>query len=47
MNKPLRILGMAGSLRRGSYNRAMLRPTVNQPEVMTAQATDQFDAQGQ
>jgi len=85
MSKPVHILGIAGSLRRDSYNRATLRAAtelvpegatieifeldgaiataraqyhlrqmmvflnmfpVNQPEVMIANASERFDAQG-
>ncbi len=38
MNKPIRILGIAGSLRKGSYNRAALRAAVElAPEGVTVE----------
>ena len=41
MTRPLRILGFAGSLRRGSYNRALLRASQElAPEGMAIEAFD-------
>jgi chromate reductase len=40
MNKPTRILGIAGSLRRESYNRAALRATKLVPVEATLEAFD-------
>jgi len=39
------ILGIAGSLRKASYNRAALFP-LNRPEVMIGNAADRFDGSG-
>ena len=55
MSSHVRILGIAGSLRRGSYNQAALRAaplrvpeniTLNQPEVVVADAAHRFDRNG-
>jgi chromate reductase len=53
---PIRLLGIAGSLRRGSYNRAALRAATtlvpegatlaNQPELMIGNAATRFDGDG-
>jgi chromate reductase len=44
MNKPLKILGFAGSLRKGSYNKAILRAAV---ELLPKDATlEIFDLEG-
>jgi NAD(P)H-dependent FMN reductase len=43
----VRVLGIAGSLRRGSFNRATLRAAQEQaPDVMIAAAQHKFDATG-
>ena len=41
MPNPITLLGIAGSLRRDSYNRA-----ANRPEVMIGSAAKAFDAEG-
>jgi len=55
MSSHVRILGIAGSLRRGSYNQAALRAapllvpeniSLNQPEVVVADAAHRFDENG-
>jgi len=51
MSKPVRILGIAGSLRRDSYHLRQMMVflnmfPVNQPEVMIGNASERFDAFG-